>query len=170
MRLGWSGEGDVREWCPTHLEHILDEDMLGEAWLLGRNQALFSSPSSSTELMVQPWLGVVGSLGRVAFERKRVACLTPNVTLRQWRRLEAAGDGGPARGRGAAAVCAAEGEARARRVQCVRRYAGGEHNFALARFEERQVLMSVHGAGALGGSSELLAPWFISGLRHHAPG
>eukprot|EP00908_Phaeocystis_cordata_P013405 Transcript_24465.p3 GENE.Transcript_24465~~Transcript_24465.p3 ORF type:complete len:299 (+),score=91.26 Transcript_24465:1105-2001(+) len=41
--------------------------------------------------MVQPWLGVVGSLGRVAFERKRVACLTPNVTLRQWRHLEAAG-------------------------------------------------------------------------------
>lgn len=78
------GLRELRAWASSRL-------VSAQTWLLGRNQALFSSPSSSTELMVQPWLGVVGSLGRVAFERKRVACLTPNVTLRQWRHLEAAG-------------------------------------------------------------------------------
>ena len=26
IRLGWTEEGDLREWWPTHLEHILNED------------------------------------------------------------------------------------------------------------------------------------------------
>ena len=36
VRWGWTGAGDYREWWPQHLEHVLSEDMIGEAWLLAR--------------------------------------------------------------------------------------------------------------------------------------
>ena len=39
LRMGWDGYGDVQEWHPTHLERILDEDMIGEAWLMYKLRA-----------------------------------------------------------------------------------------------------------------------------------
>jgi hypothetical protein len=36
VRLGWHGRDDVRTWHPTHLEHVLSEEMIGEAWLLAK--------------------------------------------------------------------------------------------------------------------------------------
>ena len=50
-------------------------------WMMGRNQALFVGPSASQSdappsrpLMVQPWLGLIGSLGQPLFVRKEVSC------------------------------------------------------------------------------------------------
>ena len=36
IRLGWIEKGDMRDWWPTHLQTVLDEDMVGEAWLLAK--------------------------------------------------------------------------------------------------------------------------------------
>ena len=36
VRLGWLGRGDVRDWWPTHLESVLSEESIGEAWLLAK--------------------------------------------------------------------------------------------------------------------------------------
>ena len=36
VRLGWTGRGEMMEWHPTHLEDVLTEEMIVEAWLLGR--------------------------------------------------------------------------------------------------------------------------------------
>lgn len=58
-------------------------------WAVGRNQALFASPDGN-ELLVQPWLGVVGAFGRIDFVRRTFVC-TPNVTLNRWRRSQEAG-------------------------------------------------------------------------------
>ena len=77
------GVTQLRAWASSRLLSTVP-------WALGRNQALFSSPST-TELLVQPWFGVVGSVGSIEFERRRVACLTPNVDFRHWRRTDAAG-------------------------------------------------------------------------------
>ena len=58
-------------------------------WAVGRNQALFASPDGN-ELLVQPWLGVVGAFGRINFTRRAFVC-TPNVTLNRWLRTQGAG-------------------------------------------------------------------------------
>jgi hypothetical protein len=39
MRLGWTERQDMMEWHPQHLEHILNEEMIIEAWLLARLRA-----------------------------------------------------------------------------------------------------------------------------------
>ena len=39
MRLGWAERQDMMEWHPKHLEHILNEEMIIEAWLLARLRA-----------------------------------------------------------------------------------------------------------------------------------
>ena len=36
VRWGWTGRQDFRKWKPTHLEKLLSEDMIGEAWLLAK--------------------------------------------------------------------------------------------------------------------------------------
>ena len=62
----------------------------GVSWAQGRNQALFVAPrrrGGPLELMVQPWMGVVGSFGAADFERKPVLCTTK-------RGRAAAGDAG----------------------------------------------------------------------------
>ena len=77
------GVTQLRAWASSRLLSMVP-------WAVGRNQALFSSPGT-TELLVQPWFGVVGSVGSIEFERRRVACLLPNVDFQHWRRMEAAG-------------------------------------------------------------------------------
>ena len=50
------------------------------AWAQGRNQALFVASRDSggaDELMVQPWLGVVGSFGAPIFQAQKTLCGTP---------------------------------------------------------------------------------------------
>lgn len=52
-------------------------------WAQGRNQALFTAARArggAAELMVQPWLGVVGSFGPARFKRSSVLCA--------WRRSQ----------------------------------------------------------------------------------
>ena len=39
IRLGWAERQDMMEWHPQHLEHILNEEMIIEAWLLARLRA-----------------------------------------------------------------------------------------------------------------------------------
>ena len=39
IRLGWAERQDMMEWHPRHLEHVLDEEMIIEAWLLARLRA-----------------------------------------------------------------------------------------------------------------------------------
>ena len=39
MRLGWTEREDMMAWHPTHLRKVLNEDMVIEAWILGRLQA-----------------------------------------------------------------------------------------------------------------------------------
>ena len=46
-------------------------------WVQGRNQALFvaaSAPGQREELMVQPWLGIIGSFGAPTFRHWQVRC------------------------------------------------------------------------------------------------
>ena len=43
MRLGWLERGDVREWYPTHLENVLNEEMITEAWLMAKLRARMST-------------------------------------------------------------------------------------------------------------------------------
>lgn len=48
----------------------------GYRWLQGRNQALFVSeePGRPPEVMVQPWLGLVGSFGEIAPRGRQIEC------------------------------------------------------------------------------------------------
>ena len=84
-------------------------------WVLGRNQALFEGnggrgdggigadagrSGQPPQLMVQPWLGMVASLDRLNFAARRVVCLAPNISIKQWL-LNAASHAAPVRAVGA---------------------------------------------------------------------
>ena len=84
------GLRELRAWADHRLVPLQGKPT--RHWLQGRNQALFSAPTSpppeinsaaassvaSTqppeELMVQPWLGLIGSLGVPRFTQSRVNC------------------------------------------------------------------------------------------------
>lgn len=56
-----------------------------EGWAAGRNQALFAArpaAGSPTALMLQPWLGLVGSLGRPRYKVETVNCTEKNFRVR----------------------------------------------------------------------------------------
>ena len=58
----------------------------GERWAQGRNQALFVAaprPGTREELMVQPWLSIVGSFGAPKFHIERLACGKPAQAKRE---------------------------------------------------------------------------------------
>ena len=64
-----------------------------EGWAAGRNQALFAArPAAGVAdgaLMLQPWLGLVGSLGRPRYKVETVNCTEKNFRVRaQWPRRQ----------------------------------------------------------------------------------
>ncbi|KAL1493496.1 hypothetical protein AB1Y20_017201 [Prymnesium parvum] len=63
-----------------------------EAWVQGRNQALFVGPRQ--QLLVQPWLGLVGSAGKLHFSprgrRRRLGCY--QLSESQQQKVAAAAD------------------------------------------------------------------------------
>lgn len=83
-------------------------------WILGRNQALFEASGhdnggrgvdlgrngQAPQLMIQPWLGMVASLGQLNFAARRVVCLAPNISTKRWL-LDAAAHAAPVRAVGA---------------------------------------------------------------------
>ena len=84
------GLRELRAWADHRLVPLRGRPI--SHWLQGRNQALFSVPTSPPpkinfatsssaasaqpleELMVQPWLGLIGSLGVPRFTQSRVNC------------------------------------------------------------------------------------------------
>jgi hypothetical protein len=67
-------------------------------WALGRNQAFFSSADGN--LLLQPWIGKIGSYGRLEFHRSRYAC-HPNVSMARWRKTQKKGSFRASAARGA---------------------------------------------------------------------
>ena len=64
VRLGWSGYGDYRMWWPAHLQQVLDENMIGEAWLLARLPAHHAPYTLRVRLTTPPQLTALEPLAR----------------------------------------------------------------------------------------------------------
>ena len=74
------GVEDLRAWCSQKWT-------ADQSWVRGRNQALFVAPALGAtrpaQLLMQPWLGIVASLGAPEFRQLTLTCSRRDATTRQ---------------------------------------------------------------------------------------
>ena len=66
MQTADGSVAELRAWCSQRWT-------VADSWARGRNQALFAS--ATAEVMIQPWLGLVATLGRPQFVSQERRCL-----------------------------------------------------------------------------------------------